>query len=128
MCGIAGFWDVARYFDADRGAAAVDAMTCAIRHRGPDDAGIWRDMDAGVWLGHRRRFGIIAINVSNAGRAIPSFAILVVGTQVFGLRDVPIIGSWFVFAALIVLAVPPMVTNAYVAMAEVSDDVPAETA
>lgn len=76
-----------------------------------------------VWLGHRRRFGIIAINVSNAGRAIPSFAILVVGTQIFGLRDVPIIGSWFVFAALIVLAIPPMVTNAYVAMAEVPDDV-----
>lgn len=76
-----------------------------------------------VWLGHRRRFGTVAINVSNAGRAIPSFAILVVGTQVFGLRDVPIIGSWFVFAALIVLAVPPMVTNAYVAMAEVPDDV-----
>ena len=47
------------------------------------------------------------INVSNAGRAIPSFAILVVGTQIFGLRDVPIIGSWFVFAALVVLAVPP---------------------
>ena len=40
-----------------------------------------------------------------------------------GLRDVPIIGSWFVFAALIVLAVPPMVTNAYVAMAEVPDEV-----
>lgn len=76
-----------------------------------------------IWLGHRRRFGIVAINVSNVGRAIPSFAILVVGTQLFGLRDVPVIGSWFVFAALIVLAIPPMVTNAYVAMAEVSDDV-----
>ena len=76
-----------------------------------------------VWLGHRRRFGIIAINFSNAGRAIPSFAILVVGTQIFGLRDVPIIGSWFVFVALIVLAIPPMVTNAYVAIAEVPDDV-----
>ena len=75
-----------------------------------------------VWLGHRRRFGLAAINVSNIGRAIPSFAILVIGTQLFGLKDVPIIGSWFVFAALVVLAVPPMVTNAYVGMAEVPDD------
>ncbi len=76
-----------------------------------------------VWLGHRRRWGVLAINVSNAGRAVPSFAILVVGTQLFGLRDVPVIGSWFVFAALIVLAAPSIVTNTWVAMAEVSDDV-----
>lgn len=76
-----------------------------------------------VFLGHRRRFGVLAINVSNAGRAIPSFAILVVGTQLFGLRDVPVIGSWFVFAALIVLAAPSIVTNAWVGMAEVPDEV-----
>ena len=76
-----------------------------------------------VWLGHRRTWGALAINVSNAGRALPSFAILVVGTQLFGLRDVPVIGSWFVFAALVVLAAPCIVTNAWVGMAEVPDDV-----
>lgn len=76
-----------------------------------------------VWLGHRRRWGVLAINVSNAGRAIPSFAILVVGTQLFGLQDVPVIGSWFVFAALIVLAAPSIVTNAWVGVAEVPDEV-----
>ncbi len=76
-----------------------------------------------VWLGHRRRFGVLAINVSNAGRAIPSFAILVVGTQLFGLQDVPVIGSWFVFVALIVLAAPSVVTNAWVGVAEVPDEV-----
>lgn len=76
-----------------------------------------------VWLGHRRRFGVLAINVSNAGRAIPSFAILVVGTQLFGLQDVPVIGSWFVFIALIVLAAPSIVTNAWVGVAEVPDEV-----
>lgn len=75
-----------------------------------------------IWLGHRRRLGLVAVNVSNVGRAIPSFAILVVGTQLFGLRDVPIIGSWFVLVALVVLAAPPLVTNAYVAMAEVPDE------
>ncbi len=76
-----------------------------------------------VWLGHRRKWGVLAINVSNAGRAIPSFAILVVGTQLFGLVDVPVIGSWFVFAALIVLGAPSIVTNAWVGVASVPDDV-----
>jgi osmoprotectant transport system permease protein len=75
-----------------------------------------------VWLGHKRRFGTVAVNVSNVGRAIPSFAILVIGTQQFGLLEYPIIGSFTTFLALIALAVPPLVTNAYVAVAEVPDD------
>lgn len=76
-----------------------------------------------VWLGHRRRLGVLAVNVSNAGRAIPSFAILVVGTQLFGLQDVAVVGSWFVFAALIVLAAPSIVTNSWVGVAEVPDEI-----
>ena len=75
-----------------------------------------------VWLGHKRRFGTIAVNVSNVGRAIPSFAILVIGTQQFGLLEYPVIGSFTTFLALVALAVPPLVTNAYVAVAEVPDD------
>lgn len=54
MCGIAGFWDVAGRLDPEKGMAAVERMTRAIRHRGPDDAGVYRDPDTGVWLGHRR--------------------------------------------------------------------------
>jgi osmoprotectant transport system permease protein len=76
-----------------------------------------------VWLGHRRQFGTVAMNVSNIGRAIPSFAILVLGTQQFGLLEYPVIGSFTTFIALVALAVPPLVTNSYVAVAEVSDDV-----
>jgi osmoprotectant transport system permease protein len=75
-----------------------------------------------VWLGHRRRFGTVAVNVSNVGRAIPSFAILVIGTEQLGLLEYPIIGSFTTFLALVALAVPPLVTNAYVAVAEVPDD------
>lgn len=75
-----------------------------------------------VWLGHRRRFGTVAVNVSNVGRAIPSFAILVIGTQRFGLLEYPVIGSFTTFLALVALAVPPLVTNGYVAVAEVPDD------
>jgi osmoprotectant transport system permease protein len=76
-----------------------------------------------AWLGHRRQFGTIAMNVSNIGRAIPSFAILVLGTQQFGLLEYPIIGSFTTFIALVALAVPPLMTNAYVAVAEVPDEV-----
>jgi len=75
-----------------------------------------------VWLGHKRRFGSVAVNVSNVGRAIPSFAILVLGTERFGLLEYPVIGSFTTFIALVALAVPPLVTNAYVAVAEVPDD------
>ena len=39
----------------------------------------------GVWLGHTGRGGAVAINLSNVGRAIPSFAILVIAAQVVGI-------------------------------------------
>ncbi|HEX7323840.1 MAG TPA: asparagine synthase (glutamine-hydrolyzing) [Rhodanobacteraceae bacterium] len=65
MCGIAGFWDVTDRFDAGEGAATVECMTRAIRYRGPDDAGRYRDRDAGVWLGHRR---LSVVDLSPEGR------------------------------------------------------------
>ena len=77
----------------------------------------------GVWLGHRRQFGAVAINVSNVGRALPSFAILAIGVEVFGLREYPLVGSLTTFIALVALAVPPIVTNAYVGMSTVPDDI-----
>ncbi|MCU1449943.1 MAG: Glycine betaine transport system permease protein [Acidimicrobiales bacterium] len=70
-----------------------------------------------ILLGHLRRFGALAVNVSNVGRAIPSFAILVFAAQVVGIGAEP------AFIALFVLAVPPLVTNAYVAMAGVPTEV-----
>lgn len=75
-----------------------------------------------IWLGHRRRFGTVAINVSNVGRAIPSFAILFIGVELFGLREWPLIGSLTTWIALVALAVPPLVTNGYTAVAEVADE------
>ena len=71
----------------------------------------------GVALGHYGRFGNLAINISNVGRAIPSFGILVIAFQIFGLGDFPIVLS------LTALAIPPMVTNTYVALREVDADV-----
>jgi osmoprotectant transport system permease protein len=71
----------------------------------------------GIGLGHFGRFGNLAINISNVGRAVPSFGILVIAFQVFGLGDLPIV------IALTALAIPPMVTNSYVALREVDPDV-----
>jgi osmoprotectant transport system permease protein len=71
----------------------------------------------GIVLGHYGRFGNLAINISNIGRAVPSFGIVVIAFQVFGLGDTPII------IALTALAIPPMVTNSYVAMTEVDADI-----
>jgi len=71
----------------------------------------------GIVLGHYGRFGGVAVNISNVGRAIPSIALLVLAFQVFGLGNLPII------IALTALAIPPMVTNSYVAMREVDPDI-----
>ena len=71
----------------------------------------------GIALGHSGRFGNLAISLSNLGRALPSYGILVTAFLVFGLGDGPII------LALTALAIPPMVTNSYVALREVDPDV-----
>ncbi len=76
-----------------------------------------------IWLGHKRRFGTLAVNISNIGRALPSFAILAVGSQILGTREVPVIMTTTTFVALVALAIPPLVTNAYVGMAEVPAEV-----
>jgi osmoprotectant transport system permease protein len=71
----------------------------------------------GILLGHYGRFTALAMNISNVGRAIPSIALLVLAFQVFGLGNTPIV------IALVALAIPPMVTNSYVALSEVDPDI-----
>ena len=70
----------------------------------------------GVWLGHLHRGSFLAINVGNVGRALPSLVVIAFGLALFG------IGFTNVMVALVVLAVPPMLTNAYVAVDEVDPD------
>ena len=70
----------------------------------------------GVWLGHVHRGSFVAINVSNIGRALPSLALISIGLGVLG------IGFTNVLVAMVILAVPPMLTNAYVAVDGVDRD------
>ena len=71
----------------------------------------------GIALGHFGRGGNLAINISNVGRAVPSFALLVLAVQLVGIGALP------AFVALVALGIPPMVTNSYVGMREVDEDV-----
>jgi osmoprotectant transport system permease protein len=70
----------------------------------------------GVWLGHLHRGSFLAINVSNVGRALPSLAVISIG---LGLLCV---GFLNVMVALVILAAPVMLTNAYVAVDQVDQD------
>src|SRR5207253_9493064 len=56
-------------------------------------------------------------NISNLGRALPSLAVIAMLVAVLGL------GRSNLLLALVVLAVPPMLTNAYVAVDGVDRDV-----
>jgi osmoprotectant transport system permease protein len=71
----------------------------------------------GLWLGHIHRGSFVAINLGNIWRSLPSLAVLAIGVAFLGL------GLSNVELALIVLAVPPVITNAYVAIDEIDPDV-----
>jgi osmoprotectant transport system permease protein len=70
----------------------------------------------GVLLGHLHRGSFLAVNVANVGRALPTLVVIAVGFVLFG------IGFTTVMVSLVVLAVPPILTNAYVAVDEVEPD------
>jgi osmoprotectant transport system permease protein len=76
----------------------------------------------GLALGHTGRGSLVAVNAANAFRAVPSLALLTI------LAIVPAIslkwgGFLAAFIALLVLAVPPILTNTYVGIREVDADV-----
>jgi len=95
-------WDKTVEHLALSGAAVGVAMVLAI--------------PLGVWLGHLHRGSFLAINVSNVGRALPSLAVISIGLGILG------VGFLNVTVALVILAGPVMLTNAYVAVAQVDQD------
>lgn len=79
-----------------------------------------------LWLGHLGRGGFLAINISNVGRAVPTFALLALlvvadwpGTDTFGPYGRAGLAT---LIALALFALPPIITNAYVAVREVPAD------
>lgn len=67
----------------------------------------------GALIGHTRRFALLAINGANVLRALPTLAIIAIGIGLYGIGYVNIL------IALVVLAVPVILTNTYVGVAEV---------
>jgi asparagine synthase (glutamine-hydrolysing) len=76
MCGIAG---IATWRNESALAGEIVRMTTTLIHRGPDDAGLWCDDEAGIGLG-QRRLSIIDLSpqghqpmTSASGRFVLSF-------------------------------------------------------
>ncbi len=61
MCGIAGFLTAAGTNSAE---TTLSRMADAIRHRGPNDSGLWTDENVGIGLAHRR---LSIVDLSSAG-------------------------------------------------------------
>ena len=74
-----------------------------------------------AWLGHRRRFGTLAMNIANVGQTLPTFAILVLVVQLVGTGNAPVVGPLALFLAMTLLAIPPIFTNVYTGIASVDD-------
>ncbi|MGH2408098.1 MAG: ABC transporter permease [Candidatus Limnocylindrales bacterium] len=70
----------------------------------------------GLVVGHTGRGGGLAIAVANIGRAVPSYALLLLLFPIFGLDFA------LALPALVLLAIPPILTNAYVAVRDVDPD------
>jgi osmoprotectant transport system permease protein len=70
----------------------------------------------GLWLGHIRKGGFLAINASNVGRAVPTLALIAFFVAFLG------IGFWNLTLALVLLAIPPILTNAYTGVTQVDPD------
>lgn len=79
-----------------------------------------------LWLGHRHRGGLLVINLTNLGRAIPIVALLslfsltVLGTDPLGPYGRAGLAT---LVTLALFALPPIVTATYTAMVEVDADV-----
>ena len=78
-------------------------------------------MPIAAWLGHKRRFGTLAINVANIGQTLPSFAVLVLLVQLVAFRELPFVGPLALFLAMGLLAIPPLFVNTYTGIAQVDE-------
>jgi asparagine synthase (glutamine-hydrolysing) len=87
MCGLTGFVD---FGPATREAreVTVAAMAETLRHRGPDDGGVWIDAEAGIALGHRR---LSIIDLSPLGHQPMSSAngrhVIVFNGEIYNFKD-----------------------------------------
>jgi osmoprotectant transport system permease protein len=73
-------------------------------------------LPVGVLIGHTGRGGIVVVNLANAWRAIPTLGLLVLMVILIGFSVL----AWLI--PLVVLAIPPILVNAYEGVAGVDRD------
>jgi osmoprotectant transport system permease protein len=79
----------------------------------------------GTVLGHRGRGGVVAINLANLFRAVPTYALLVLAVQLTGISapsGFGWTGSFQAFLALGALGIPPILANSYLSIREVGPE------
>jgi asparagine synthase (glutamine-hydrolysing) len=88
VCGISGFWDSRCGSSASELEAVAMQMADRLKHRGPDDAGVWADPDAGIALSMRR---LAIIDLSAAGHQPMESAggryVLVFNGEIYNYED-----------------------------------------
>jgi osmoprotectant transport system permease protein len=75
----------------------------------------------GLFIGHTGRGAFLAINLASVGRAIPSIAILGLALP-FTIQIFHQLEFWPTVITLVVLGVPPILTNAFVGIREVDPE------
>ncbi|MDP8904609.1 MAG: ABC transporter permease [Chloroflexota bacterium] len=76
----------------------------------------------GAFIGHTGHLRLLAVAVANVGRAMPTLALMVIFLPLI-LRAGLGLGFWPTVAPLVLLAIPPMLVNTYVGVADVDRDV-----
>lgn len=78
----------------------------------------------GLWIGHTRRGVGLAVTAANVGRAIPTFALIGLIVPFTQALDP---GNGFILyptvAAMVVLAIPPILVNTYAGISEVNAEI-----
>jgi osmoprotectant transport system permease protein len=83
----------------------------------------------GFYIGHTGKLQLLGVNLANIGRAVPSYAVMVMLLPVMlGLAPVlgydPQLGLSFlpIYLAMVLLAIPPILVATYVGISEVDRD------
>lgn len=100
--GLSEMWTLGSHHYAVSGLAVLIATALA--------------MPLGLWLGHLGRAQFFAVGVANIGRAVPALVIIGLALAYLGT------GFTNVCFALTLLAIPPILTTAYVGVRQVDRD------
>jgi osmoprotectant transport system permease protein len=112
-----GFWgQVGHFFATHQQLLLHEAGSQVLLSLAAVGAAIVIALPAGVFTGHLHRWSFLAISGGNALRALPTLAIIAVGIGIYGLGFVNI------WVAMIILAIPLILTNSYTAVDGVSPD------